>query len=115
MASPSKKRGGPIVRAEPAGATLIDAYPSCRVIFKAGGWYDYCKALSGHHPAVTRTFAKGFDGEKVRFKTMVLRVTEDSIAKATGLPTDGEKWFKRTTLKPSDFNHLLVSDHRDLD
>ena len=94
---------------------MIDAYPSCRVIFKAGGWYDYCKALSRHHPAVTRMFAKGFDGEKVWFKTMVLRVTEYSIAKATGLPMDGEKWFKRTPLKPSNFNHLLVSDHRDPD
>lgn len=94
MASPSKKRGGPIVRAEPKGATLIDAYPSCKVIFKVGGWYDYCKALSGHHPAVMRMFAKGFDGEKVWFKTMVLRVIEDSIAKATRLPTNGEKLFK---------------------
>jgi hypothetical protein len=31
-------------------------------------------------------FAKGFDGEKVQFKIMVLWVTEDSIAKAIGLP-----------------------------
>lgn len=103
------------MRAEPKGATLLNAYPSCMVIFKADRWYDYCRALSGHHPTVTRTFAKGFDGEKVRFKTMVLRVTEDSIAKVTGLPTEDEKWFKRTTLKPFDFNHLLVSDHRDPD
>ena len=32
-----------------------------------------------------------------------------------GLPMDGEKWFKRISLKPSNFNHLLVSDHRDPD
>ena len=79
------------MRAEPEGATLLDAYPSCRVIFKAGEWYDYCRALLGHHQAVTRTFAKGFDGEKVRFKTMVLQVSEDSIEKVTILPTDDEK------------------------
>ena len=109
------KSGWPIVWVELEGATLLDSYPSCRVIFKASGWYDYCRALSRHHPAVTRTFAKGFDGEKVKFETMVLQITEDSIAKATSLPMDGEKWFKRTTLKPSDFNHLLVDDHRDPD
>ena len=62
-----------------------------------------------------RMFAKGFDGEKVRFKTMVLQFTEDSIAKVTSLLTDDKKWFKRTALKPSDFNHLLVSDHQDPD
>lgn len=43
--------------------------------------------------------------------TIMLWVTEDPIAKATGLPTDGEKWFKRTVLKTFDFNHLFVSDH----
>jgi hypothetical protein len=115
MAPPSKKSGGPIVRVEPEGVALLDAYPSCRVIFKAGGWYDYCRGLSRHHPTVTGTFTKGFDGEKDRFKKMVLRVTEDSIAKVTSLPTYGEKWFTRTALKPSYFNHLLVSDHRDPD
>lgn len=94
------------MRVEPEGATLLDAYPSCKVIFKVGGWYDYCRGLSGHHPAVSKAFAKCFDEEKVRFKTIVLRVTKDSIAKATGLPTHSEKWVKRTNLKPSDLNHL---------
>ena len=103
------------MRAEPEGAALPDAYPSCRVIFKAGGWYDYCRGLSGHHPVVSKAFAKFFDGEKASFKTIVLWVTEDSIAEVTCLLTDDEKWFKRTTLKPSDFNYLLVSDHKNPD
>ena len=103
------------MRAEPEGAALLDAYPSCKVIFKAGGWYDYCRDLSRHHPTISKAFSKCFNGEKASFKTIVMRVTEDSITKVTGLLTDGEKWFKRTMLKPSDFNHLLVSDHRDPD
>ena len=52
---------------------------------------------------------------EVSFKTMVLQVAKDSIAKEIGLPTDDEKWFKRMALKPFDFNHLLVSDHQDPD
>ena len=82
------------MRVEPEGVALLDAYPSCRVIFKVGGWYDYCRGLSGHHPTVSKAFAKCFDGEKARFKTIVLWVTEDSIAKVIGLETDNEKWFK---------------------
>ena len=115
MASPSKKRGGLIVRVVLEGASFLDAYPSCRVIFKVGGWYDYYKSLSGHHPPVSRAFAKSFDGEKVEFKIFMLRVTKASIAEATSLSTDGEKWFKRASLKPSDFNYLLVSDHKNTD
>ena len=82
------------MRAEPKGATLLDSYPLCRVIFKAGGWYDYCRGLSRHHPMVSKAFAKSFDGEKARFKTVMLQVTEDSSAEVTGLSTDDEKWFK---------------------
>ena len=64
MASSSKKRGGPIVRFEPEGASFLDAYPSCRVIFKARGWYDYCRGLSGHYPVVSKDFAEFFMGRR---------------------------------------------------
>ena len=103
------------MRFEPEGASLLDAYPSCSEVFRAGGWHDYCSSLSGHHLIVSRAFAKRFDREKVEFKAFMLQVTEDSIAEDTGLSIDGEKWFKQTTLKPSDFNYLLVSEHRNPD
>ena len=103
------------MRFKPEGASLLDAYPSCSQVFRVGGWHDYCSSLSGHHPTVSRAFVERFDKEKVEFKTFMLQVTKDSIAEATGLSIDGEKWFKRTALKPSDFNYLLVSDHKNPD
>lgn len=103
------------MRSEPEGASLLDAYPSCSEVFKIGGWYDYCRGLAGNHLAVSKAFAKSFDGEKAEFKSLMPRVTEKSIAQATDLSIEGEKWFKRTSLRPSDFNYLLVSDHKNPD
>ena len=42
-------------------------------------------------------------------------MTEDSIVEATGLSMEGDKWFKRVSLKPLDYNHLLVREHKDPD
>jgi hypothetical protein len=84
MTSPSRKRiGGPIIRFEPEGVSLSESYPKCSQVFKERGWYEYCSNLVGHHPAVTKVFAKSFDGKKVEFKSLTLWVTEEAIAEAT--------------------------------
>ena len=93
----------------------MDAYPACSDIFKRGGWYEHFCGLSGPHVEVSKAFARSFDGEKAEFKSLTLTVTEQSIAEATGLPTEGDKWFKRVSLTPSDFNYLLVSHHKNPD
>lgn len=100
------------MRFEPEEASLLDTYPSCNEVFKVGGWYDYCNGLVGNHLVVSRAFAKSFDGEKVEFKSLMLRVIEKSIIEATSLSIEGEKWFKQTSFTPSNFNYLLVSDHK---
>ena len=95
--------------------SLLDAYPTCSQVFRERGWYEYCYNLVGHHPAVSKAFAKSFDGEKVEFKLLTLWVTEQSIVEATIFAIEGDKWFKRISLKPSDFNYLLVREHKELD
>ena len=110
--SSSKRRGGPIIKFELAGVSLLDAYPACSDIFKRGVWYEYCHGLSGHHVEVSKAFARSFDAEKAEFKSLTLIVIDQSIAEATGLPIEGDKWFKRVLLMPSDFNYLLVSHHK---
>ena len=109
MASPlGKNIGGPILRFEQEGIALLEAYPTCSELFKEKGWYDYCENLTGYHVDVTRAFARSFDGQKAKFKSLTLQVTKDLIVEATGLSTEGDKWFKRLSLKASDYNHLLV-------
>ena len=104
-----------IIKSEPEGALLLDSYFACSQVFRAGGLYEYCRSLAGHHPAVSKAFAQSFDGEKYEFKSLTLQVTEQSIAKATGFPVEGDAWFKRTSLNPSDFKYLLVRENRNLD
>ena len=58
MASPSGKRTGrPILRFEPEGVSLFEAYPTCSRLFKEKGLYDYCEKHTGYHVEVTRAFA----------------------------------------------------------
>ena len=116
MAFPSgKKTSGPILRFELEGVALLEAYPACRKLFKAKGWYDYCGMLIGYHLEIIKAFTKSFDGQKSEFKSLTLWVTKDSIDEAMGLSMKGEKWFKREYLKPLDYNHLLVQENKDID
>ena len=94
MASPSGKRtGGPILRLESKGFALLEVYPTWRRLFKEKGWYDYCEKLMGYHVEVTRAFARSFDGQTTKFISLTLQVTEELIAKATGLSVEGDKWL----------------------
>ena len=114
MASPfGKKTGNPILRFKQEGISLLEAYPACSELFKEKGWYDYCYRLTCYHLEVTKAFARIFDRQKTKFKSLTLWVKENSIDEATGLSTEGDKWFKRASLKPSDYNHLLVREHKD--
>ena len=40
-------------------------------------------------------FAKWFTGTRVEFDSISFEISKQSIAEATGLSTEGEKWFKR--------------------
>ena len=73
MASPSgKKSGDPILRFEPKGISLLEAYPTCGKLFKAKGWYDYCDRITSYHIEFTKTSARSFDGHKIEFKSLTL-------------------------------------------
>ena len=114
MASPSGKRtSGPILKFEPEGVALLESCPTYSRLFNEKGWHEYCERLTGYHVEVTRAFAWSFDGQKVEFKTLTLQVTEESITEATRLYVEGDKWFKRLSLKPFEYNHLLVWEHKD--
>ena len=104
-----------MIQVEPEVTSLLDAYPACSQVFRARGWYDYCRSLVGHHPAVSKAFAQSFNGGKAKFKSLMLQGTEQSIAEATRLEVEGDKWFKRTSLNLSDFNYLPVREHRNPD
>jgi hypothetical protein len=50
-----------------------------------------------------------FDGFRAKVGDVQLEVTEDSIARATGLPQEGEKWFKNAKLEDVPWSLFMVS------
>ena len=48
-----------------------------------------------------------FDGNKAQIGDIMLFVLEQSISNATGLPIEGERWFKKGKLTRDQINRLL--------
>ena len=52
-------------------------------------------------------FSKTFDGDRAQVGDVMLTVSEQSISHATGLPKEGERWFKKGKLNRDQINRLL--------
>jgi hypothetical protein len=50
---------------------------------------------------VAKQFSLNFDGVKTKVGSLEIQVTEQTIASATGIPMQGERWFKGTPLDSS--------------
>jgi hypothetical protein len=69
------KRSGQVVRLEPEGAKLLEAYPQMAQRFRDAGWFE---------------FLTTFQGYKVDIGKLLMSVTEKTIAKACRLVVGGE-------------------------
>jgi hypothetical protein len=106
-------KGGHVNRKEPEGPEVMEAYEDCRHIFDRAGWYLFCTKLDGRHYGAARAFVESFNGQWARIANLVMQVTEESIAIACNLPTDGEQWFKNKLITGGDVNQFLKPEHRD--
>jgi hypothetical protein len=75
----------------------------------AHGWDIFIRQFEGYNLAVAQAFAQSFDGSKAKIGDLQLEVTEDSIAQATGLSQEGERWFKNAKIEGVPWNFLMVS------
>jgi hypothetical protein len=50
---------------------------------------------------VTKQFSLNFNGVKTKVGSLDIQVTERTIASATRIPMQGERWFKETPLDSS--------------
>lgn len=92
-------KSGHVRRIEPDGPELCE-------LFIKDGWQTYTCIIDGSNYAVSRAFAEGFDGETIKIPHLSFLVTEVTIAEATRLPIDGERWFKNRTLIGMDCTFL---------
>ena len=89
------KRSGKTNRVEPSDMSWVQAFPDCARLFSKVGWLNYFENIDGHHTEVSYKFAQGLDNDIVTFDTLKIDLTRELIAEATGIPDEGEYWFKK--------------------
>ena len=85
---------GKLLRAEPEGPKYLEGYPQTKELLKKARWLRFIQNFKGHNKEVTKSFARSFDGQTVEIGDLKLTVTETTVAAATSLPQEGERWFK---------------------
>ena len=106
--------GGFICRLEPNNTDWIKQFPRFAKLMQKSGWFNFCEKLQGYHSQVTMLFIENYRDERVQRQILTVRVNEDSIAEAIGVPAQGEKWFKQQDFQ-SDFSEFLMPGCKKLD
>ena len=89
------KRSGKTNRAEPLDMSWVQAFPVYARLFSEAGWLNYFENIDGHHTEVSYKFTQGLDNDIVAFDTLNIELARELIAEATGIPDEGEHWFKK--------------------
>ena len=89
------KRSGKTNRVEPSYMSWVQDFPDCAMLFLEAGRLNYFEKIDGHHIEVSYKFAQGLDKDIVTFDTLKIELTRELIAEATGIPDEGEYWFKK--------------------
>ena len=77
---------------------IVD-YRNSLALLQESGFLLFLQNFDGFDMAVVLEFMKTFEGGRVRVKSLEFEVMEESIARATGLPTTREQWFKKERLE----------------
>lgn len=80
-----------------------------RATFEQVGCVQFCEKIQthGHHAQLANMFAQGFKDEKVKLGDFEFVVTEETISQATGIPLQGESWFKGKELDVAHFKEFV--------
>ena len=68
-------------------------------ILEKNQWISFFEKIDGYCEKVGLEFAYSFDGERDTIGNFTIRLSEDIAAKITGLPQQGERYFKTKQLK----------------
>ena len=104
----------PVVRVEPYELTLLNSNPGLLQKVKDVGWLPFLEKFSDSNPEVTRVFALSLVNYQAEVGDLCFRVDERSIASATGLSLDGQKWFKYQKMEITEWRSLLKSPSQEI-
>ena len=95
-----RKCSGALLKRELDNLSFLQSHPEVQRHFSNAGCMEFAERLQiGCHQATAEAFAKTFDGNRARVGFVEIKVDEEFIAAATGLPTTGQRWFKTTAPK----------------
>ena len=101
-----------VSRFELIGDEYLHAAPECRQVMSRFGWLEFLRKFFGFNMAVSKAFAESFDGVNAHVGDIELRVTEEFISQAIGLPQTGERWYKGKHIKNDHWKGFLTPAHR---
>jgi hypothetical protein len=99
----------PVVRIEPNGSQALLSHDDVMDDIVAYGWDGFIRWFEGFNLIVAQAFAQNFDGTRAKIGDLQLEVTEGSIAEATGLSQEGDRWFKNTKIEGVPWHLLMAS------
>ena len=98
---------GLLLRAEPEGPKFLEGYPQVKNILKKARWLWFIQKLKGYNKEITKTFARSFNDLDVEVGDLKFTITEASIAAATELLQEGERWFKNKSFDEKAWRVIL--------
>ena len=104
------KKSSQIIRLEPEGTELLEAYPQMAQRFKDAGWFDFFTTFQGHDEHILMVFTQNFDGFEAIVGKLLMLVTEHLIAKACRLPVYRERWWKKENVVMEFVNRFLIPE-----
>jgi hypothetical protein len=95
-----RRCGGVLLKRELDDLSFLQSHPEVQKHFTNAGCMGFAERLQiGCHQAMAKAFTMKFDGNRARVGSVEIKVDEEFIAVATGLPTTGQRWFKTTAPK----------------
>jgi hypothetical protein len=108
-----RKRSGVLLKRELDSLSFLQSHPDVQRHFSNAGCMEFAERLQiGCHQATAEAFAMTFDGNRARVGSVEIKVDEEVIAAATGLPRTGQRWFKTTAPKSLDFRFYLKDGYK---
>ena len=89
------KRSGKTYKDEPSDMSWVQTFLDYARLFLEEGWLSFFERIDGYHTEVSYMFAKCLDKDIVTFDTLNFELTRELLAEATGIPDEGEHWFKK--------------------
>ena len=83
------------IRSEPENIDMVYGYREVKTIFQQAGWLNYFDKMKKGDVAISREFALTYENAIAEVRGLKIPADELTIARVSGFPQTGERWFER--------------------